>query len=244
MSPTAVAIASLAASAARTSRADHAATRAVSLPVDAMPSTRTSRAARAAARLARSESGTLETPSQTTSTAASPARPSAIASSFLSCRMPRSHTPPRVADGASDQWSRSVAAGVPQSWQYPSSAIGPPQARHVRAAGSAGGAGDRDRCGRAAQPHCSQNLDPSWATVPHDPQTRLTTWSTAGPRGRGPRARCASSWSSVSDASWRSAPSRASRSSGSCAGTPSRLTSRHRARWSRRRRAPTRARRP
>jgi len=80
----------------------------------------TSRAARAPAKDATSESFDEDTPSHTTSTARRGAASSAhraIASSLRVCTIPRSHTPPTQAVGASRKWSRSLAALRPQDSQ-------------------------------------------------------------------------------------------------------------------------------
>src|SRR4051794_1760045 len=123
--------ASLAASAATLSRAASAPARDDSVPRPwACPATSTSRAARAAASEATSESSDELTPSQTTSSARLPgsaSAPSAMASSFRLCRMPRSHTPATHGAGCSAKWSRGFAALVPQVSQYPSAPTVPPQ---------------------------------------------------------------------------------------------------------------------
>ena len=80
----------------------------------------TSQAAVAAARLARSESGAVETPSHTTSTARPPARGSpvsAIASSLRWCRRPLSVTAPSHGAISWLQWSRGFGALAPQRSQ-------------------------------------------------------------------------------------------------------------------------------
>ena len=79
-----------------------------------------SRAARAPASEATSESIELDTPSRTTRTARSPgvfAASRAIASSFLPCTMPRSHTPATQVAGVSRKWSRSLGCLVPHDSQ-------------------------------------------------------------------------------------------------------------------------------
>ena len=144
-----------------------------------------------------SESGTLDTPSQTTSTARRAATPSAIASSL------RVVPEAAVADAA-DERGRELAPVVPlarrpASPQLLAVPVVGDRARRRRgttaARGAAPGAAARPPAAAtggapAARRTARRTSSRPRATVPHDAQ-QVTTWSTDGPRWPGRPARCA-----------------------------------------------------